>query len=78
MLFKCILKIFLRVDLIAHLVLQLESEVSHDPEERGEIASYLLVVFDLNLIGQVDNERQVLYCVLVYCAHRVVDEVGAQ
>ena len=33
LLFKCILKIFLRVDLIAHLVLQLESEVSHDPEE---------------------------------------------
>jgi hypothetical protein len=65
------------------LVDELESEVSHNPEEGGEVLGVLFgvglvarhsAVFNLNVLGQVYNQRQILKSVFIDGAHGVVDE----
>ena len=81
---KCLLKILLRGDLLSLLVDQLKGEVPDNPHEGWKILGVFLWVhvilveprlFDLDVLGQIDDQREVLEGVLINRSNRVVDEV---
>ena len=65
--------------------MQLEGEVSDDPVEGGEVGSDLIGIFSfligrgglqLDVLGQVDDQAQVLNGGLIDRSNRVVDEAA--
>lgn len=82
---KCLLEVLLGVDGVTFLVNQLQCEVAHNPHKRWKVLRKILRVdffiidtgtFYLDVLGQVDNEIQILKGVLVNRTDRVVNEVG--
>ena len=85
MLLKCILEVLFGVDACAVFVLEPKRKVSDHPEEGREVFAHLVGVSILSflatylkLLGQVDDQRQVLESILVYGSHRVIDEIRAK
>lgn len=82
---ESLLEILFWGDLLAFLVDKLESEVSNDPHERWEILGIFFRVdviliksraLDLDMLGQINNQGEVLEGVLIDRTNRVIDEVG--
>ena len=66
--------------------MQFEREIPDNPEEGWEELRNLVRVAlssngsgaYLDLVAQVNDQGQILKCVFVNCAHRVVDEVAGK
>ena len=78
-----LLEIVLLRDAVSELILQSEREVAENPEEAWKVHRQLVGVevlvstLDLERLGEVDDEAQVVEGVLVDGAHAVVHEQGA-
>ncbi len=79
------LEVLFGADGVPFWVLQLEGEVSDDPVEGGEVGSDLIGIFpflvgrgglQLDVLGQVDDQAEVLNGGLIDRSNRVVDEAA--
>lgn len=72
--------------MLAFRVDQLEREVAHDPHQRWEVLSVLLRIgflaptacLDLDVLGQVDNQAEVVELGLINRLLAVINEVGRE
>ncbi len=73
---RCFLQAFFQV-FFGSLTLQIVIEVPKDPKEGWEVISEVIVCLslrDVYVVSQVGHQRQVLYGVLGYRAHLIVQE----
>lgn len=67
------------------MVNELESEVSNNPEEWREIFCiifgfnfFLVLWFDVNILGDIDDQIQILDGIFINTSHGVIDKTRTQ
>ena len=85
LLFEGIFQVLLGTDDIFEFILQLEREVTDNPEEGREVLAHRVRILILNLgplhlklLRQIDDQREVLQGTLIDRPHGIVDEIGTQ
>ena len=75
---KWLLQVVFLSDAISLLIFQSEGKITQNPEETREIHShfiwvhFFLATFDLQGLAQVDNEAEIVQCVLINGTHAIV------